>query len=140
MLAGHGRIESVYGSTLTQSTRKSTSDNYNIHWKNWVVWCLSRNPKKGPLHYDPLLVVEYLVSLSSLSLQHLNVVRSAIASVYRVVHAQEPSLGNDVLIQQFFKARKRTRNKLPNRNQDISDIDPILILVENWGVLPRTFP
>ncbi|CEG70419.1 hypothetical protein RMATCC62417_06323 [Rhizopus microsporus] len=60
---------------LTQSTRKSTSNNYNKNWKNWVTWHLSRTPKKDPLHYDPPLVAEYLVSLSSLSLQHLNVVR-----------------------------------------------------------------
>ena len=98
-----------------------------------MAWYLSRTPKKNSLHYNPPLVVEYLVSLSSLSLQHLNVVRSAIASVYQVVHAQEPSLGNHALVQQFFKARKRTRSKLPNRNQEIFDIDLKLVLVENWG-------
>ena len=40
-------------------------------------------------------------------------------------------MSNHALIQQFFKARKRTRSKLPNRNQEIFDIDPILVLVEN---------
>ncbi|KAG1229890.1 hypothetical protein G6F67_006830 [Rhizopus microsporus] len=96
---------------LAQSTRKSISDNYNRHWKNWVAWCLSRTPKKDPLHYDPPLVMEYLVSLSSLSLQHLNVVRSAIVSVYRVVHAQESSLGNYALIQHFSRLGREQEAK-----------------------------
>ncbi|KAG1179574.1 hypothetical protein G6F70_006014 [Rhizopus microsporus] len=101
---------------LTRSTRKSISDNYNRHWKNWAAWCLSRNPKNDPLHYDPPLVS---ARRSPRYIESYN--------------AQEPSLGNHALIQQFFKAKKKTRSKLPNRNQEIFDIDSILVLVENWG-------
>lgn len=113
---------------LTQSTQKSTLENYNRHWKNWAAWCLPKNSKQHPLP----LVVEHLAVLNSLSLQHLRVVRSTIISVYRVVHSQGLSLASGALVQQFFKARKRTRSYQTDIRGTF-DIDPILNLVDNWG-------
>jgi hypothetical protein len=74
---------------LAQVIRKSTNDAYNRHWKNWAIWCFSENPRRDPTEYYPSLVLKYLVSLQNYSSQHLNVVRSALASVFRIIHSRQ---------------------------------------------------
>ena len=118
---------------LAQAIRKSTNDAYNRHWKNWANWCFSENPKRNPTEYDPHLVLRYLVSIQTYSSQHLNVVRSALASVFRIIHSNKPDIAEQRLIQQFFQARKRIKNKLPNISEEIFDINPLLQMVNDWG-------
>ena len=118
---------------LAQAICKSTNDAYNRHWKNWANWCFSENPKRNPTEYDPHLVLRYLVSIQTYSSQHLNVVRSALASVFRIIHSNMPDIAEQRLIQQFFQARKRIKNKLPNISEEIFDINPLLQMVNDWG-------
>lgn len=91
-----------------------------------------QKPEEAPLRHSPPLAVKYLAPLSSLSLQCLQVARSTVTSFYRVVHSHESIMANHVVVHHLFKARRRTRNKLPSRYQEMFDIDSILNLVGNW--------
>jgi hypothetical protein len=96
-------------------------------------WRLSETPKRDPMEYDPSLVLKYLVSLQNYSSQHLNMVRSALASVFRIIHSSKFDIAEHRLIQQFFQARKRTKNKLPNICEEVFDINPPLQMVNDLG-------
>ncbi|KAG1238647.1 hypothetical protein G6F68_000446 [Rhizopus microsporus] len=71
---------------IAQAIHKSTNDAYNCHWKNWANWCFLENPKRSPTEYD----------------LHLVVIRSALASVFRIIHSNKPDIAEQRLIQQFF--------------------------------------
>ncbi|ORE12149.1 hypothetical protein BCV72DRAFT_311108 [Rhizopus microsporus var. microsporus] len=77
---------------LSHSNKISTHNNYDIQWRKWAEWCVRQVPRIDPTTYNPGIVVEYLVQNKQFSYQHLNGIRSAIASVFRVLHSDKPSL------------------------------------------------
>ncbi|KAG1041813.1 hypothetical protein G6F43_012032 [Rhizopus delemar] len=68
-----------------------------------------------------------------LSPQQLNCMRSAIASVFRIIHPEKPAIASNLILQQYFQARKRNHYKLPNNNQEIYDVQPMIDLILTWG-------
>ncbi|KAG1044720.1 hypothetical protein G6F43_011417 [Rhizopus delemar] len=96
-----------------------------------ATWCLDQ--EQGPTQYAPKQVVQYLITKSKFSFQHLNGIRSAIASVYRELYGDRYDLANEVIVQQCFKAKKRKELKLPNINQETYDVTPLLTMVDSWG-------
>ncbi|CEG78227.1 hypothetical protein RMATCC62417_12865 [Rhizopus microsporus] len=130
---GKGWMDEATGKFLAQAIRKSTNDTYSRHWENWANWCFSENPRRDPTEYDPNLVLKHLVSIQGYSSQHLNVMRSTLASVFRIIHSSKSDIAEHRLIQQFFQARKRTKNKLPNVCEEVFDINPLLQMVNDWG-------
>ncbi|CEI93563.1 hypothetical protein RMCBS344292_07794 [Rhizopus microsporus] len=118
---------------MQQSNRLSTRKNYDLQWQRWVSGCLSRAPQVNPLEYDPAKLVEFLTINKDLSPQQLNCIRSAVASVFRVIHSEKPTIASNILLQQYFQAKRRNHYKLPYSSQEVYDAQPILTMVQSWG-------
>ena len=88
-------------------------------------------PKEGfpPLRSTPRGGISGVAKLSFITTLECSPLGDRLSVSSRTCSRVE--LGKLRLDSAFFKARKRTRSKLPNRNQEIFDIDPILVLVEN---------
>ncbi|CEJ01330.1 hypothetical protein RMCBS344292_15362 [Rhizopus microsporus] len=118
---------------LKESNRPSTRKNYDQTWARWSAWCKSQNPQYNPTEYSPEHLVEYLTYKKTPSYSSLNIIRSAIASVYRVIHLHRPPIASDQLVIQYFEARRRKEEKLPNSTQEIYDVKVLLQATLSWG-------
>ncbi|KAG1526955.1 hypothetical protein G6F52_001971 [Rhizopus delemar] len=58
--------------------------------------------------------------------------KNTIASVFRIIHPDKPAIASNLILQQYFQARKRNHYKLPNNSQEIYDIQPIIDLILIW--------
>ncbi|KAG1446339.1 hypothetical protein G6F46_011942 [Rhizopus delemar] len=76
--------------------------------------------------------MEYLMVNKHLSPQQLNCIRSATASVFRIIHPEKPAIASNLILQQYFQARKHNHYKLPNNNQEIYDVQPMIDLILTW--------
>lgn len=86
------------------------------------------------MEYNPFLrVVEYLVLTEALAYATLNNIRSAIASVSRVIYSTKPPLASHPAILGFLKAKQRRFLKLPNIHEEAFDIQMITNHVLSWG-------
>lgn len=92
---------------LENSNKKSTHKHYDALWRKCVKWCSENEQTINPMEYNPNAVLECLVANNQFSSQHLNTMRSAIASVYRVIHPDKPPLASNERILQFFRAKRR---------------------------------
>ena len=59
------------------------------------------------------MVVEYLTQNQQFSHQHLNGIKSAIVSVFRVLHSEKSPLAPHERVQQFFPGKEKNRPKTP---------------------------
>lgn len=122
---------------LRMSNKEATHRNYNLQWKRWVLWCRSQQPSLDPIEYKPEKVVEWLVENKKYSSQHLNTMRSAIASVYRVIHEDRPRLASNRGILNFFAAKRRTDTRPPNSSEEIYDTKIIIEMIKDGDLLRR---
>ena len=77
---------------LNKSTRRSTQKTYDSAWKKWTNWCEHQEPQINPKNYHVITVLKYLMEHKELNSQTLNGMRSAIASVWTVLHPSEKPL------------------------------------------------
>ena len=64
--------------------------------------------------------------------QHLDGIKSAIVSVFRVLHSDKSPLAPHERVQQFFQAKKRIDPKLPNYIKEMYSLIPIIDMIRSW--------
>ncbi|KAG1135627.1 hypothetical protein G6F38_012652 [Rhizopus arrhizus] len=117
---------------LNQSIRKTTSKTYDYGWRIWKNWCKRHNHE--PTRYDPKAALQFLVDHREFSTQYLNVLRSSIVSVHNIIHPNQPPLSQYPLIQNFFRAKRKTDTKIPKPHEDeIWNVQSLIELVKTWG-------
>lgn len=112
----------------------TTQKHYDQLWKQqWASWCHQQN--YSAVEYNPSRVLEYLWQRKADAYSTLNTIRSAIASVFRVIHSKKkPPLASNQSIIDFFKAKQRHSPKLPNSHQETFDIQVITDdRILSWG-------
>ncbi|KAG1549878.1 hypothetical protein G6F47_013124 [Rhizopus delemar] len=119
---------------IAKSTRKSTEKAYDNGWKHWQQWCFQQDPQIDPTAYNSTNVLHFLVDNNKFSINHLNTLRSSIASVFRVLHPEEIPLANQSIIQAFFVTKRRSEIRIPSTPQlETWDIDKMTdFLVSTW--------
>ncbi|KAG1474515.1 hypothetical protein G6F56_000315 [Rhizopus delemar] len=122
---------------LRMSNKEATHRNCDLQWKGWVLWCHSQQPSLDPIEYKPEKAVEWLVENKKYSSQHLNTMRSAIASVYRVIHEDKPRLAFSRGILSFFASKRRTDTRPPNSFQETYDPKIIIEMIKKWGLTEK---
>ncbi|KAG2190635.1 hypothetical protein INT47_008410, partial [Mucor saturninus] len=118
---------------LKGANRSGTQRQYNSHWKKWVIWNRDKQPPSDSLQYSLKGVIEFLVESNNMSYSTLNGMRSAIASVYKVIHPTLPPLASHTMILQFFEAKRRKDDKLPNIHTEAFDVQLLINHVVAWG-------
>ncbi|EIE87454.1 hypothetical protein RO3G_12165 [Rhizopus delemar RA 99-880] len=102
---------------LNKATRNSTQRIYNSAWKKWTNWCRKQDPKVDATQYNVLKVIKFLLENKELSSQTLNGIRSAIASVWKVLHPLETPLADQEVIRSFFEAKRKQEVRIPSQEQ-----------------------
>ncbi|KAG1050452.1 hypothetical protein G6F43_007274 [Rhizopus delemar] len=120
---------------IAKSIRKSTEKAYDNGWKHWQEWCFQQDPQINPTAYNSANVLHFLVDNNKFSSNHLNTLRSSIASVFRVLHPEEIPLANQSIIQAFFATKRRSEIKIPSTPQlETWNIDKMTdFLVSTWA-------
>lgn len=96
---------------LNHHIRPSTSKFYGYRWRVFVNWCY--NNQLDLKIYWPKKVLKFLVDHSHLSDQYLNVIRSAISSVYNKLYPQWLVIYQHPLILKYFKTKRKLNNRVP---------------------------
>ncbi|KAG1532513.1 hypothetical protein G6F51_013070 [Rhizopus arrhizus] len=102
---------------LNKSTRNSTQKTYDSAWRKWTSWCRQQDPKIDATSYNVKNVIEFLMANKELSSQTLNGMRSAIASVWKVLHPKETPLADQEFIRSFFEAKRKQEVRIPTQQQ-----------------------
>ncbi|KAG1135029.1 hypothetical protein G6F37_013169 [Rhizopus arrhizus] len=118
---------------IREANRSSTRKNYDQAWSKWTQWCRNKSPVYSPIEYSPEHLVDYLVDCQQLSYSTLNGYRSAIASVFRIIHPQKPPIASHPLVLHFFEAKRRRETRLPNTSKEIFDVTLLIDHVLTWG-------
>lgn len=117
---------------LEKSVRTNTARVYNGGWKKWIIWCKAQTPMIEPTKYDVQQVFRFLMEYKYLSSNHLNGIRSAIASTFKTLHSEEIPLANQPLIMEFFKAKRHQEIQIPTKNQLVTwDINILIDYIKN---------
>ncbi|KAG1441505.1 hypothetical protein G6F56_011451 [Rhizopus delemar] len=98
---------------LLKDTRSNTNKACNKGWRRWSDWCQHHQPSLNPEEYQVQYILEFSMDNNQYSYPTLNDLRSAIASVFKVLHPYQFALANQQLIAKFFKARRRTEICIP---------------------------
>jgi integrase len=122
---------------IAKPTRSSTATAYDLNWEKWVRWCLNQSPQINPVAYHPPAVVAWLSTYQSSSRSYLNTLRSAIASVFSVLHRDQLPIHQNALVNNYFAAIRRRPQPLKLMDDGIWDINLILQLVDSWGPSDR---
>ncbi|EIE91831.1 hypothetical protein RO3G_16542 [Rhizopus delemar RA 99-880] len=119
---------------LERSIRDSTARAYDNGWLKWVTWCKENQANYDA--YDVDNVLKFLVAHQNYSTQHLNTLRSSVASVFRYPHPDKPPIASNLKIQDFFAAKRRKTVKVPSIVQmETWDTDILVQYIkQNWRV------
>jgi hypothetical protein len=112
---------------LNKATRDSIQRTYNSAWRKWTSWCRKQDPKIDATQYNVMKVIEFLLENKELSSQSLNGIRSAIASVWKVLHPLETPLADQEAIRSFFEAKRKQEVRIPSQEQLMTWDTDILI-------------
>jgi hypothetical protein len=99
---------------LNDSTRRSTRQVYDLGWNKWETWCAEQKPRINALEYNPLNIAQFLSKYQHFSPQSLNGLRSAIASVFNIIHADKETNCKPTYYQRLFQSKEE------NYSQNIS--------------------
>ncbi|KAG0821822.1 hypothetical protein G6F16_011833 [Rhizopus arrhizus] len=88
---------------------------YDTGWIRWTAWC--QDNKKKALEYNPRNVLVFLVDHQHYSSNHLNTLRSAIASVFAIIHEQQTPIADQPIIKEFFAAKRKSNVSIPKKHQ-----------------------
>ncbi|CEP10666.1 hypothetical protein [Parasitella parasitica] len=116
---------------LHSANSTGTHKQYDGLWKQWASWCHGK--QWNPREYNPPRIVEYLLSRNQDAYSTLNSARSAIASVFKVIHPNKAAIASHQLMIDFFSAKKRKSPKLSNHDQETFDISLITNHILAWG-------
>ncbi|KAG1469814.1 hypothetical protein G6F56_003040 [Rhizopus delemar] len=123
---------------LNKATRNSTQKTYNSAWKKRTSWCRQQDPKIDATQYNVMKVIEFLLENKKLSSQTLNGIRSAIASIWKVLHPLETPLADQEVIRNFFEAKRKQEVRIPSQEQLMTwDTD---ILLKKYALQPVQIP
>ncbi|KAG0943812.1 hypothetical protein G6F29_011592 [Rhizopus arrhizus] len=100
---------------LNKKIRTSTQRMYDTGWIRWTAWCQDNNKKA--LEYNPRNVLAFLVDHQHYSSNHLNTLRSAIASVFTIIHEQQTPIADQPIIKDFFAAKRKSNVSIPKKHQ-----------------------
>jgi hypothetical protein len=121
---------------LKGCTRKKIRRMYDLAWDQWRKFC--RVEDYNPCEYNVKAVLSFLVKNKNYSWSQLNIFRSAIQSVYTVIHPAKPTLSRQSFIKHFFLARKKSQVKvLKTKDLKTWDISIVLNTVRAWGPSAR---
>ncbi|KAH8554946.1 hypothetical protein BGW37DRAFT_405001, partial [Umbelopsis sp. PMI_123] len=67
------------------------------------------------------------------SASYLNIIQSAIASVFKVIHPDKPPISSNPLLQKFFASARRLKPHVKSTNTEIYDIQPLLDRIRSRG-------
>ncbi|KAI8142008.1 hypothetical protein BJV82DRAFT_579930 [Fennellomyces sp. T-0311] len=117
---------------LNKSVAKSTTEMYNGYWKKWAEWCLKQVPPYDPLNKDDKQVVQFLMTRKHQKQRTLNLIRSALASVFQYVATDGVPLAEQPLTKQFFQAKRKTEFSLPRMLDEIWDTQLVVDHMREW--------
>lgn len=100
---------------LIGAQRISTQKAYDNGWHLWVTWC--KKNKVSFEEYNVQNVLNFLIANKNFSVQHLNTIRSSIASVFKYVHPDQQPIATQPLIQDFFNSRRKRSVKIPEEHE-----------------------
>ncbi|CEG82086.1 hypothetical protein RMATCC62417_16209 [Rhizopus microsporus] len=89
---------------LDKAQRSGTKKAYDNGWSLWVTWC--QEYKIDFEEYSVQNILAFLINNQHFSTQHLNTIRSVIASVFKHIHPNEEPLTLQPLIQGFFSSKR----------------------------------
>jgi hypothetical protein len=96
---------------LEDAQRASTRKTYDNRWKTWVAWCQKQNLDFEEYNINNILA--FLIDNKQFSTQHLNTIRSAIASVFKHIHPNQEPIAYQLLIQEFFSSKRNQPVPVP---------------------------
>jgi hypothetical protein len=96
---------------LEGAQRSGTKKTYDNGWNIWVTWCQEHKIDFEEYHVQNVL--KFLIDNQHYSTQHLNTIRSAIASVFKYIHPEEEPIALQPLIQEFFSSKRNQPVKVP---------------------------
>ena len=102
---------------LKDAIRSQTSKAYDTNWNKFSRWCEGKIPKRDPLEYNISTLLLYLTDHSHLKYSTLNGYRSAIASVYSIIHQEHPPIAEHPDIKDFFRSLKNKQVNIPTKSQ-----------------------
>ncbi|KAG2213302.1 hypothetical protein INT45_013460, partial [Circinella minor] len=120
---------------LNHAIRKNTNRVYNMGWRKWENWCANQDPTIDPQEYNINNIFKFLMANRQYSVQHLNGIRSAIASVFKTLHPQQPPIAQQEQILQFFQAKRHQEIKIPTETDIMTwDTDILTRYIKNtWA-------
>ncbi|KAI9325121.1 hypothetical protein BD770DRAFT_450178, partial [Pilaira anomala] len=80
-------------------------------------WCKQQEPNLIFTNYEPKNVLLFLQHNHNFSRTHFNTLRSSIASVFAVLHADHLPIAEQPLIKDFFVAKRNSDVRIPNEQQ-----------------------
>ncbi|KAG1224241.1 hypothetical protein G6F35_004141 [Rhizopus arrhizus] len=95
--------------------RSNTAKAYDNGWKKWASWC--NDNRVNCCEYNIENIIKFLLHHKEYSTQHLNTLRSSIASVFKYIHADKPPIASNQRIQEFFAAKRRKTFNIPSVQQ-----------------------
>ncbi|CEG79288.1 hypothetical protein RMATCC62417_13773 [Rhizopus microsporus] len=104
-------------SFLNQRIRKRTSQAYNHGWQKWIRWHVSQELKVDSLAYDPKNILRFFMDHQSYPIQQLKVYQATIASVFRILYPNIPSIASNIIIQDLLQTKLKAVVKLSKQAQ-----------------------
>ena len=103
---------------ILNSERKATTKAYNCGWKAFLNFC----NEKGfdPKEYNIERAIQFLGMLADKNNNMFNLCRSAISSMWEILHPKNPKLSDNILIQKISKASKE---KFPRKRKNKNEWD-----------------
>jgi hypothetical protein len=118
---------------LDGAQRSGTKKTYDNGWNLWVTWCQKHKIDFEEYHVQNILT--FLIDNQHYSTQHLNTIRSSIASVFKYIHPEEEPIALQPLIQEFFSSKRNQPVDVPAEHKlKTWDIDIVIkYLYCNFG-------
>lgn len=125
---------------FVKTHRRNTHKVYNFGWKKWITWCQAQQPSITP-NCDEQQVLLFLMEHRHLFTQHLNGLRSAIASFFKVLHPNKKPIASQDIIVTFFAAERHSEIRIPSTVQLTTwDSDIMVRYIRYIGLEIRNCP
>ncbi|KAL0082048.1 hypothetical protein F4703DRAFT_1117337 [Phycomyces blakesleeanus] len=127
------QLSNTQANFLSRTNQASTNKTYDLTWQKWAMWCQTN--EKDCLIYDAAMICKYLSYCHHIGIAktQLNIDRSAIASVFKVIHSNSLPLANHYLIQVFFKALRNNSQYPARPSTPVWDPEKVLAKILDWG-------
>ena len=134
-------IDDATAGFFVKTHRRNTHKVYNFGWKKWITWCQAQQPSITPTNCDEQQVLRFLMEHRHLFTQHLNGLRSAIASFFKVLHPNKKPIVSQDIIVTFFAAERHSEIRIPSTVQLTTwDSDIMVRYIRYTGLEIRSCP